>query len=450
LTEKKPRFNLKYPSLTARRYGAVINRENNHTLLDPVSSFLALAYVLKPNELKTIFRIFKENYEPSDKHIFDSKEYKLQIGFVEDKGTITGAYKRRCIQDFTDDNFVFGLEQAIKNKSKIMWGSVKRALKQADDNHLSPQNIGGLVASKTRGWNNANITGPYENSKLPFNAINCDCKDEIKGKSKQGFRNLSHLCFHSALLLQLASTNPELFKDTKYDGQTISTPFQTPEGLLTEVLIAKYIANFSNPKIAQRLLKDDSILSEKIKQLNPTYEVIENRNYTRLFHGEQRNFLNKIINTLKSIGYRQLGCVYESRGTEHEAVCLDFEKQKNGKLFSARIYIKDGPPLLITRNVKHTNPKKQRTSEHLNDNPWENLYYIGSFPDDKYRRSTAYQAKIPIFPGFSMSRKIIDDYKEKFRTTNFGRDSLMKRINNARYGKRIQYNQAEHLKRMLL
>jgi hypothetical protein len=426
---------LKYQELTARRYGIVINQNNNYTMFDPVDFLLADAFIQTPTELKENISNFLTKTVESN--LIDlEKKIKLETNENNDSKK-----EKKHLLDLTVDELYQVIKKGLtkKENNKLFWGSPKRIIKKNKlkndkikfDSHAGGILLSGTVASKSKGWHEVDILGPYVNSKNLLQRINCDCKDAKFGRNKSGYENFNLVCFNTATLLTYANKFPEEIPNfDKYKSTVgkngIFLPFKYEPNQVIETLIGHYVQNISKSKLSKTLLNEVEF-QHKVKNLldvkKASFRVIPNKIYSNVYDGATKKLINKIKYKLEQVGYKMdASCVYEKFGTEYEAVTINFLKQNNdGTKNNARIYIKDGPPLIIYRKSIDDESNINSTGRTDIASPWHEIFHDKTQNDHTNSINTNYKVRLPIFKNDFLPKKLHKDYINKLKQS-FGND----------------------------
>ena len=394
-----PDYKLEYPELSLRRYGVVIHNGPNLTLVDPVEPAVARAYLTTQKQLREAVQQFILTDGANSDLVDFSHRRTLILGTDGDGKPIR---KSRLLHGFEAQELYAGLEARLKSRSnfKVAWGSPERAIdklrlkdKTGFSTHSEGVTLSGRVASKSRGWHEVNIVGPYRSSKHPLVEIRCGCADSRYVSTKLGYQHLTHLDFHAALLLAFAEQNPGrlqgLERQQDFRGELrYFRPFEIDSGTMVEVLLAKYVEGRGAADISKTLLRRTGVYSAQLvgmlRQGRASYQAVPNEDFTNTYEGALLQLYRNIAEGLKRRSFKLTGYVLEKKGTDYEVVALNFEREGKGRRESARIITKDGPPLIIWRTV----PLGQDFGGQVNDfveNPWEELYVHKQQGDDKTR-----------------------------------------------------------------
>jgi hypothetical protein len=107
---KGPQYQCEYPALQARRYGVVIHNGQSHTLVDPVETMLAEAFLTKASELEVDIRTLFS----ADRLPYGNNKYSLAL---------PDGKKRARLEDFSPKEMALGLEAKLREYGhhKIWW-----------------------------------------------------------------------------------------------------------------------------------------------------------------------------------------------------------------------------------------------------------------------------------------------------------------------------------------
>lgn len=468
---EEPSYRLEYPGLTARRYGVVLYNGQELTLTDPVEVMLAQAFLLKPGELSGTIQEFAASFAESE---FIKPGAEIALKSIRE-ADCTYYEKKAPLSQFTASEIAYGLEQKLKSagEHKLWWGSPERAIAKAKnrDNLMFNAHTGGIVlsgdvASKTRGWNYVSINGPFESSLSPLQQIYCSCHDSNYTRQKLGYTKLTHLDFHAALLLKFSEKYPERIKG--FDklmnyrrNLTFFLPYKIPSlAFVAKTLFARYVLGMPKPAISKRLLDHKDIYHPILVQMlaNGTadFQVLPNKNFTNVYFGPLRELYVSIIRRLEASGFyeraNQVIChSYEKKGTPHEAISLDFERQgTNRQTTRISIVTKGGPPLIVKKT--YDNCIVDSFSKPVMDDVslWQELYVPKRQTDDRSRHLAQYEVRLPIEEGVNIPSPIFEDYGTALR--HYFRENpgeLKRRLYAAMAKGRISENQQKKVFQML-
>jgi len=444
MKNKTQGYNLDYPELTARRYGPVIHNNGNLTLVDPVESFLAEAFITRESQLKIAVEDFAE--EDGELIILDpDKEYTLKV--KNDDETLEK--KKGKLDEFTSDELAFGLEEKLRDKGehKLWWGSENRVVAKKIilseevprlDAHSGGIVLSGRVASKKSKWFDVDIYGPFTKSKEALQNVECSCPDSRYIRKKLGYTHLSHLGFHGSTFLRFAKQYPHRIpsfreQERKMGSLEFFVPFITDSrDRMVETLIANYMANMSRPESAKKLLERKEIYHKKLLRMlqngKADYQVLPNKDFTNVYSGEVLGFYRNIKQTLEDKKFNFKWYVYEKKGTQYEVVAMDFERdESNSKKYFVRVITKGGPPLIIRRVIEGGEKEIFSNDAPENINPWQELYLPKENRDDRTRVKTSYEVRLPIQEGVRIPVSIYGDYRTALKHYFKGKEGELQR-----------------------
>lgn len=434
-----PKYNCEYPPLTARRYGVMIHNGPNMTLVDPVELVLAHAFMTKTKELR---EVVIQNIQTSEL-LKTTTKFTLEVK--------PGEKKKALLSEFSPIEIAHGLEQKLREPGhhKLWWGSTERIIAKEHltdkvklESHAGGIILSGRVASKTKGWYEVMVEGPFRESRSQLNKIICDCDDSRFVRMKLGYENLTHMDLHAATLLRFAQENctrlPGYAEQVARRGPlNIFTPFVSSPGLMVDTLVMAYIMRMTKSQLSRVLLSKseiyDGMLINHIKAATSDFQVAPNREYTNIYHGQVLQFYDRMRNKLEAHGFRLNGYVFEQG-----QVAQNFELNKSdATLWSERIISDNHPPLIVRR---HTSHEEQDIFALEADKPlWLELYkHPHERFDDKQRKKTSYEVRLPVAEGVSIPKEIFQDYGSALRfyfNDNVG--ELQRRLHAARASSRL-------------
>lgn len=422
-------FKNDYPALTARRYGIIIPRRESSVLIDPVEFALAESYLLKRSELEGII----EDWNPDKSAVKEglvgpSRRKRMELAGIP-KGYIIDSIKT-------------GMKKTEGNTKLWHHGSEKTAVKSVrvydQKRFLVPfvggEVLSGYVASKGKGFRRTHVAGPYE-KRTPYMVRTwADTADIFFTRQKTGIHATNHTDFESALLMTYAYLFPE---DVKYKDKrnTIDMPFEFSDQDIADTLIAKYVAEWSNARTSQMLIrqaKTSDRLQGMVKNLQAYKGVILNKHPTNVYDKDMLRFLGTIHNMLLGSNFRKHGYTMEYAGTPHQAVTEDYRmiSRKKGKrqLHIARIYTNKAPPLLIYR--KKALPLTSHTRHDRSEGPWDDIYRTRAAMDDSTGQSTSIEVRLPIAPDITLHGGLLNDYRTALKENVTHMGSLRTRIHS--------------------
>ncbi len=240
---------VKYPAIVPRRYCVVIQHPHDKLMLPPDAFFIGDVLAAGRTELATEAKEwFKHRASGRYRSLFNLS---AKLYTINDRDAPNGKKKiRRRLDDLSPDDFVEALESKIRELggSYNLWrtGGENAFLlehKQAAVAHVGTIVLSGRVKSKSRGFREPHIEGPFQESEIPFNDVYCTCPDFRKTTQKQGYKNIKFACVHVGGLLAMALRYPEQVRNLRTIGADKtclfpSTPMERlPPTLLTRTIL---------------------------------------------------------------------------------------------------------------------------------------------------------------------------------------------------------------------
>lgn len=427
---------VKYPDIVPRRYCVVIKHPHGKLMLPPDAFLIGDVLAAGRTELVTEAKEwFKHRASGRYRGLFNlsAKRYTITIN---DRDAPKGKKKiRRRLDDFSPADFVEALESKIRELegSYNLWrtGGENAFLlerKQAAAAHAGTIVLSGRVKSKSRGFRDPYIEGPFQEGEIPFNDVYCNCPDFRETTKKQGYENIKFACVHVGGLVAMASRYPEHVRNLRTIGadKTLFVPFHTngtvatgapdednPHSLKMDVLVERYLNRATLYNIDRALAGVpgifDELLVKMILEGKATFEVLAQKfpfaKSDRTVPKEVKELFSAMSSFLGREGYALSGYAVEKKGSPWEAVALVYVHKDRPDSSARVVFNEKYPPVLIMRSdIKDSDchfPDQPSNGEH----PFAQLYHDSEQMDDITRRETSYRVRIPSrFPVHSAIR----------------------------------------------
>lgn len=417
---------VKYPAIVPRRYCVVIQHPHGKLMLPPDAFFIGDVLAAGRTELATEAKEwFKHRASGRYRGLFNlsAKRYTITIN---DRDAPTGKKKiLRRLDDFSPADFVEALESKIRELegSYNLWrtggeSSFLLDRKQAAAAHTGTIVLSGRVKSKSRGFREPYVEGPFQESEIPFNDVYCTCPDFRETTKKQGYENIKFACVHVGGLLAMAVRYPEQVRNLRTIGvdKTLFVPFHAdgtlsgdapnednPLSLKMDVLVERYLNRATLYSIDRALAGVQSIFDPLLVKMIPegkaTFEVLAQKfpfaKSDTTVPKEVKELFSAMSSFLGREGYALSGYAVEKKDSPWEAVAVVYT-HKDRPDSSARVLVSAKyPPVLIMRSdIKASEchfPDQPGNGEH----PFAQLYHDREQMDDVTRRETSYRVRIP-------------------------------------------------------
>ena len=418
-----------YPEIEPRRYCVVIQHPHGKLMLPPDAFFIGDVLAAGRTELANVAKgWFKHRASGRYRNLFNPSA-KLYTITINDRDAHGGKKKiRRRLDELSPADFIRALESKIRERegSYNLWrsGGENQFLlerKQAAAAHTGTIVLSGKVKSKSRGFRDAYIEGPFQQSEIPFNDVYCTCPDFRETTKKQGYENIKFTCAHVGGLVAMASRYPEHVRNLRTigKGSNLFVPFHvdhavngaagdSPDAenslsLKMDVLVERYFNRATLYSIDRTLAGVENIfdplLVKMIQEGKATFEVLAQKfPFTRSSTAvprEVKELFSAMSSYLAREGYQLAGYAVEKKNSPCETVALVYVHKDRPESSARVLFNKNFPPVVIMRSdIKDSNchfPDEPSNGEH----PFAQLYNDGTQMDDVTRRETSYRVRIP-------------------------------------------------------